>query len=126
DGELDVTFLHGTENTLVNAIEVKKMISVSSKTRFVINETINKFDFSISRNPITTTDQIQLSIVSPNEVAGIIKIYGLDGKLINTTKVKFNEGRDEVVLPNLNLQQGYYLVQVENNGAFILRKILIN
>jgi hypothetical protein len=23
DGELDITFLHGTENTLVNAIEVK-------------------------------------------------------------------------------------------------------
>jgi hypothetical protein len=126
DGELDVTFLHVTENTLVNAIEVKKMVSVASKTRFVINDTTNKFDFSISRNPIASSDQIPLLIVSPLESDGIVKIYGLDGKLITTNNIRFSEGKNEVLLPTLNLTQGYYLVQVENNGSFILRKLLVN
>ena len=126
DGELEVAFLHGTENTLVNAIEVKKMVSVTSKSRFVTSDVTNKFDFSISRNPIATNDQIPLLIVSPIEAEAIVKIYGLDGKLITTNKITISEGRHEVFLPNLNLPQGYYLVQVENNGLFILRKLLVH
>ncbi|MGO4920997.1 malectin domain-containing carbohydrate-binding protein, partial [Maribacter spongiicola] len=126
DGELDVTFLHVTENTLVNAIEVKKMVSVASKTRFVTSDTNNKFDFSISRNPIASSDQIPLLIESPIESEGIVSIYGLDGKLISTHKIRFSEGKQEVLLPNLNLTQGYYVVQIESNGSYILRKLLVN
>ncbi|MDP2527943.1 T9SS type A sorting domain-containing protein, partial [Maribacter dokdonensis] len=126
DGELDITFLHGTENTLVNAIEIKSLWSTSAKSLFVINDTITKFDFKLSQNPIPPHGNVKIMVTSPNVSNGVITFFALNGKVVKTKSAKFELGKNELNLYDTLLERGIYLIQIEYNGESVLRKLLVN
>ncbi|WP_419211072.1 malectin domain-containing carbohydrate-binding protein [Maribacter sp. X9] len=128
DGALEVGFVHGVENPLVNAIEVlagaNTLNVVSLKSQIALNETkVNAV--TIAPNPVIRSQNIQVSIEAKEDYMGSVSIFTLNGGAVFNKKYEILYGQNVFEISTDNWETGIYLIKVSVSNENIFKKIII-
>jgi hypothetical protein len=128
DGSLDVSFVHGVENPLVNAIEVLSGDTVPTLTALkshIINDAYKSNNVTITPNPVLFQQTINVNLESIVESVAFISIYALNGTEVFNHIYEVDKGINVIAISSANLETGIYLVKVSVFNENIFKKIII-
>ncbi len=80
----------------------------------------NEFDFAIYPNP--NSNGILNLTYGDYSGEAIAEIYSIDGRLIQSNKVSFSNGQNQL---NHNIKTGYYLLRVKVNNVSITERLIV-
>lgn len=82
--------------------------------------------YNIYPNPAKSGSKIHINCINGQNFDGNISILNSNGQLLSKKHFKFENGNQEILLPN-QLQSGIYLIAIERDNKKILsKKIIIN
>ncbi|WP_033959697.1 T9SS type A sorting domain-containing protein [Psychroserpens jangbogonensis] len=84
---------------------------------------INKFNFTVSPNPIDTTSEINL--VNLNSTSITIELLDISGKVVQTISNRADKGNSSVSLKNINQASGIYFIRASNELGISTKKVII-
>lgn len=80
--------------------------------------------YTIYPNPVKSGNNIHINIINGQSYDGYISITNIKGQLMSKKHFKFENGNQDIILPN-QLQNGIYLITIERENKKILRKKII-
>ena len=72
--------------------------------------------------PVPANDQINLTVYSPSQQQGSVKVMNHTGQLVNSRNTSFSRGLSELSLDISNLPSGLYIMIIEGNGERSVKK----
>jgi hypothetical protein len=81
------------------------------------------FSLNIAPNPVRSMANVMVSMASPGTVQ--MKFYDLAGRVVKTTTLNLSAGENTASLNLSGLAEGIYVVQAENAGSILSRKIVV-
>ncbi len=86
---------------------------------------LDKIQFSISENPVSTSSRISFTLQETTNVA--MSLYSIDGKLVRNLFSENNSiGEKQVLLKASSISSGMYLLNIRLNNQILVKKILVN
>ncbi|WP_405397996.1 PQQ-dependent sugar dehydrogenase [Maribacter sp. Asnod2-G09] len=128
DGSLQLGFLHGTENPIVNAIEIisVKNSGLQLKTK-IIDDTSEIKDILIYPNPVNSGETLFINLKSAlNDKPIVLELYNIFGSKIKQREYQVtNTNVLEFVIDN-NIAIGVYIINVRVGDSIVkTQKIII-
>ena len=135
DGSLDIHFIHGVENPLVNAIEILSSDTPASDPIAGVETEAKQMEQPLTKDPVVTGEVYPnpassfayVEVSDPAIGVNELQIYGYDGRLVKIYEAERVKERDgEFKLNVRDLPDGTYIVRVVSEAApvFTLRLVV--
>lgn len=90
-----------------------------------IQEPLPILEFNIFPNPAKANSQLYIRLINGQNYIGNVSIYTISGTMIYQKKFKSFSGTQQILLNNINLGMGTYVIKIENDKKQKLIKKLI-